>query len=277
MRATIFGPMGIALLAITACQGGEWSEACVAFSVCEPELLDPEQVVVLCDASRGAPCTPEALDATVRPILEQVVTAPASSVSVWAMGEDVGSTQRLANVVVSAPGRSGIRTVAADRDRQLENATAAVREATRPYFEGDPPGQSPLLEGLGVIGLARAGEPGAAWHLVLVSDGLVYDGHYDFECSPPSDVERFVQTVFESGVLTTEALLGAHVTFAYQALAPIDGNRCPVEIAGARKLRELWTTLLTASGARTVTFEPGPPSAERLAQAHASPIEGGIR
>ena len=95
--------------------------------------------------------------------------------------------------------------------------------------------------------------------MAIISDALAFGEGFDFECSPPSDLESFQASIFESGVLTPDSFKDVDISFLYLLLSAIDGDRCPVDVSRARTVRELWTSLLTASGASQVTFESGSP------------------
>ncbi len=105
---------------------------------------------------------------------------------------------------------------------------------------------------------------------MLLSDGLVFgEQNFDMECAAPKDPEKFRKSVFEARILSPDAFTHASVAFAYLDLGPIDSTRgCKMDIASARAVQEAWTHLLTASGAKVVTFVPRAPSQATLAEAH---------
>ena len=264
--------ISLSLLIGAACQANEASQICEFLGVCDPPRPQPETVLILCDASGNSTCSRETLDSVVALAVQHLGNSPESELEVWTLSVSVGATEKIFQFTVTASERSGLRAVESHQAHQIEDAKYGVSRRATAYFETTP-SSSPIIESLGKLSLSRSKTPDI-WHIIIISDGLEYSHGTDWECFPPGDVPQLIESIQESGILTPESFQDATFNFAFVTLEPIEGNRCPVEIGAARKIRKLWEALLTSAGAHSVTFDAGPPDLEAL---HASidSIEGG--
>ena len=249
------------LLALGGCHGASLEDACKWLGVCAPADPSAEHVIILCDNSAGSSCSRSNLDSTIAVALRHIIQRPGSRLEVWELGSDGASTQMTASVTITSPLRNGVRATRYHRARQTDTARSLIRQEVYPYLQSRPPSRSPLIAAFAKMSLAVPDS--GLWHIIAVTDALEFGDGFDFECSPPRDTALFRQSIQNAGILTTGALDGATVTFAFVTLGEIDGNRCAVEIGRARRIRELWTSVLTAAGALRVDFESGPPRLNR--------------
>ena len=252
-------------LALGGCQGSV-IEACQWLGACTQPDPAAERIIILCDQSTGSSCSGSNLDSAIISALRHSVNRPGSRLELWALGQDVASTRMVATFTITRPIRNGARAISAHRDSQIDAARTLFHREISPYLRSRPPSKSPLV--FAIAKLSLAGHNGVPSHYILVTDGLEFGFGWDFECWPPRDTAHFRRAIQNSGILTPTSLRGSTVTFAFVALGPIDGNRCPVEIGRARKIRELWISILTAFGARRVEFESGPPQLETFRDFH---------
>ncbi len=264
----------IFLLALGGCHGASLENACQWLGACDQAGPPAERIVILCDSSAGSSCSRPALDSTTAIALRHIIERPDSRIEIWTLGSDVASTQVAASFAITRSRRNGVRATLAHRDRQIDAASSLLSQESDEYLRSQPPSRSPLLAAFAKVSLSIADS--GPWHVIAVTDALEYSSGLDFECAPPKDTALFRQAIQNAEILTPGSLSGATITFAFVTLGGIDGNRCAVEIGRARKIRELWTSVLTAAGARLVTFESGPPRLEALGSFH-DPIEQGER
>lgn len=256
LRSTVL-PMLI--LSLEGCSG-VFQNACEWLGVCDPVSAAPETVSILCDDSRGASCTSKTLDSTVELAVNYLTGKPGSKVELWMLGSDVASTQVVAAFTITKAPKNGARPVQRFHQTQLDSARAFFLGQARPFLSQLMPGQSPLAAAIGKISL-NTSPAGGAWHIIVITDALEYGDGWDFECSPPED-QPFAKSLRDNGLLTSTSLKRATVSFAFVASSKIDGNRCAVEIGRARRIRSVWTTALSATGAERVTFSSGLPQLE---------------
>ncbi len=268
----VVAPTIVLFLALGGCHGTSLENACQWLGACDQAGPPAERIVILCDNSAGSSCSRSALDSTIAIALRHIVERPDSRIEIWTLGSDVASTQVAASFAITRSRRNGVRATLAHRDRQINAASSLLRQESDEYLRSQPPSRSPLVAAFAKLSLTVPDSK--LWHIIAVTDALEYGFGFDFECSPPQDTALFLQSIHNAEILTPGSLDGATVTFSFVTLGEIDGNRCAVEIGRTRKIRELWTSVLAAAGARFVTFESGPPRLEALGSFH-DPIDQG--
>ena len=238
------------------CHDTAFESACQWIGACDQADPPAQHVIILCDNSVGSSCSSSTLDSTISVALQHIVERPGSRIELWGLGSDVASTRILTSFTITRSKRNGVRATLAHRDSQIDAAQVLLRQRSDEYSRSRPPSRSPLVSAFAKLSLAVPDS--RLLHIIAVSDGLEYGNGWDFECSPP-DTTLFRQSMQSAGILTPGSLEGTTVIFAFVTLGEIDGNRCSVEIRRARRIRELWTSILRAAGARHVNFESGPP------------------
>ncbi len=257
MNRTFAASTIVFLSALCGCHDASLEEACQWLGACDSVDPPAEHIAVLCDNSAGSSCSQSTLDSTVTVALQHIAGRPGSRIELWTLGPDVATTEMVASFTMTRPLRNGVRAARFHRNQQINTARALLRKKSESYLRYQLPSRSPLVAALGKLSLATREVPGT-WHIILVTDALEYGYGFDFECSTP-DTARFRKSIENAGILTAGALDGSAVSFAFVTLGRVDGNRCPVEIGRARRIRELWASVLTAAGALRVNFESGPP------------------
>ncbi len=246
----------ILLLALGGCHGASLENACQWIGACDQVDPPAERVIILCDNSVGSSCSPSTLDSTISVALQHIVELPGSRIELWGLGSDVASTHILTSFAITRSKRNGVRATLAHRNSQTDAARLLLGQRGDEYLRSRPPSRSPLVSAFAKLSLALADS--RPLHVIAVTDGLEYGHGWDFECSPP-DTTLFRQSIQNAGILTPGSLDSTTITFAFVTLGEIDGNRCSVEIGRARRIRELWTSVLEAAGVVHVNFESGPP------------------
>lgn len=246
-------------LVLSSCQG-DLRELCTWVGICDPIPAPPETISVLCDYSTGATCSSSTLDSTIAFAVTHILQKPGSRIELWMLGGDIASTQSVANFVIGKSPKNGVHAIQRFQEKQLDSARVFFLRKADDFLRSGAPLQSPLAAGIGKISLNTV-TTSEAWHVVVISDALEYGEGWDFECNPPLD-QRFTKAIQDRGFFTATSLSKASVGFAFVTLGRIDGNRCVVEMERVRRIRNLWTSALSAAGAQKVSFSAGLPQLE---------------
>ncbi len=249
---------GVAPLAIAA--------TCRSVGLCEAPRPTPFVVEVVLDTSLGSPCTAETARASITRALQAVADRPASMARVWAQGTQLSDTTPVATVEYTLPARSGTRVLRAHRERFLRESEATITAAITPLFQVPRKRRSPILETLARIAIT-ASPNGMPRTILLVSDAREVSSFGDFECDLVPTTRRFLPMLRRRQVLPPGSLTGTRVVWSFVNLAPVEGRVCPVTIARATAIENLWRTVLTEAGASSVRFERGLVPLDALAPA----------
>ncbi len=268
-RGTLISLLAATSLFLGACNSADLESLCIGIGACDPPQPPPEEITVLCDYSTGSTCSRATLDTLVVEVFHYLEDRPGSVIDIWTLKQTVGQSQSVAQVIITPSQRSGRRAMNAHQQAELEEALNLIHRATEPYFRSPQPprSRSPLIETLSKISFSRP-NPDDSWRLIVISDALEYSDLLDGECAPAQDTLQFITSIENLGVLSPDSFQNAMITFAWVTLGEIDGSRCPLTIQSSRRVRQLWSSLLTWAGAESVRFESGLPNLDSLFEDH---------
>lgn len=248
---------------ITGCDGtpghGFGDGIAESIGLADPKPLPPVLVDALCDSSDGASCTAATLRELIDNILPLIAERPGSILRIWALGDDLSSTTIIATSMNTRRTALSGRAERSAQARFVAEETAYVMKAAMPVFSAARPRQSPIAECIGRIALAHAA-PGVLHLYVVLSDGLQFSTALgdDFECGTLPAASAWSSRLATEQVFATGALRNSIIVFTHVTPVPIARKGCPkASLARFGQVRNLWTTALTAAGARKVVFETG--------------------
>jgi hypothetical protein len=229
---------------------------CRSLGLCESPRPAGTTIDLAFDTSLGSSCTPETAHASLSQVLRVLADRPDGVVRVWTQGSELSDTALLATVENTAPVRSGTRALRAHRERFLREAEARLDREVAPLFQTPRRRRSPIVETLSRIAMTPSPR-GMKRVIVLVTDGREVSGFGDFECDLVPTPRRFLPLLRRRGTLAPGSLANTSVVFTYVTLGPVVGRTCPVTIARATAIENLWRVALTEAGAESVRFERG--------------------
>lgn len=237
--------------------------SCRSLGLCESPRPAGTTIDLAFDTSLGSSCTPETAHASIAQVLRVIADRPDGIARVWTQGSELSDTALLATVENTAPVRSGTRALRSHRERFLRDSEARIDREVAPLFQVPRRRRSPIVETLSRIAMTPS--PGGMKRvIVLVTDGREVSGFGDFECDLVPTPRRFLPLLRRRGALTPGSLANTSVVFSYVTLGPVVGRVCPVTIARATAIENLWRAALTGAGAESVRFERGLVPAEAL-------------
>ena len=245
----------------SGCQ--ELKQTAIAAGLVDPAPLDPFAFIVECDATVGSSCSAPTLEATISDVVHAAAHYPGSTVDLYLTGCDYGETSRVGRFAITAPASRSELVIDRHREALVEQATshflATFDSLDVPWCRN----RSPLIEALDKAALHSASF-GSRRVFVVIGDGLQYGDvpTLRWECSRLPQPDRLVELLDERDLLTEGMLQGAHVIFAYQSLGDIDGTNCRMDASRAKRMRSLWTSILTRAGAPFVQFTHDAPGRE---------------
>jgi hypothetical protein len=220
----------------------------------KPQLVSVT-IDILCDASSGSTCTPDALREVTQAALREAAERPGSTVRLWMQGRNIETT-RLVAVAKSPMRRVAGRRARADAEdhwvaKECASLSSAAANASRKRMR-----RSPIAESIGIVGLAPPPASGKR-EIIAVTDALEVSDYGEFECGRLPKPERFARSLTLHGVLPPGSLAGIAIRFCHVDLGAIDGGRCAVSLGRAAEIRAIWRAALTAAGASTVEIRSG--------------------
>ncbi len=228
--------------------------------------------VFLCDTSPRAGCSEPVLDQLIPALARTASRAPGSTLTVGALGSTVGETREVASL--SAP---PLPPRPRDREAALARFVDTTRQTLcppmRPVLAGVRPRQSPIVESIAKVALAR--NPNLTLSLVVVSDAREDSRFGAFACGPLPSPTAWTALLQRRGVLPPGSLSGVSVHFVLAHAGPQGTRRCAPSIGRERAIRTLWAHALTRAGAAAVTFASSP--AELVASFSTPTSTGGSR
>jgi len=254
--------LSVVLLVVLAACGGEGDHTNVLGSVSsaiglgDAPPLAAEVVDVVVDASDGSPASVATIRATLDVALPYVAARPGSELRLWALGLELSDTRMLASVTSRAPKRRGERARALEAERFVSASRALLLQAVAPIFDHPAKKQSPIAEGISRVAYSRVAAS-MRRRIIVITDARQVGGplKFDFECARElPDADTFVTRLQEQAILAPGTLAQADVQFAYVALTAIPKRGCPVTLARAQRIEQVWRAALTAAGARSVEF-----------------------
>lgn len=232
-----------------------------AIGLGDAQPLPAEVIDVVVDASDGSPASVATVRETLDIVLPYVAARPGSELRLWALGLELADTRMLAAVTSTAPKRRGERARALEAERFVNASRALLLQAVAPIFDHPARKQSPIAEGISRVAYSRV-PAGMRRRVIVITDARQVGGplKFDFECARDlPDAETFVTRLQEQAILAPGTLAQADVQFAYVALTAIPKRGCPVTLARAQRIEQVWRAALTAAGARSVEFTTDAP------------------
>ncbi|HYC90559.1 MAG TPA: hypothetical protein VEO54_15185 [Thermoanaerobaculia bacterium] len=265
-------------LALFAACGGEGEHTNMlgslsnAIGLGDAPPLPAEVIDIVIDASDGSPACVATVRGTLDIVLPYVAARPGSELRLWALGVELADTRMLAAVTSSAPKRRGERARTLEADRFVATSRALLLQAVAPIFDHPAKTQSPIAEGISRVAYSRV-PTGRRRLLIVITDAREVSGigprRIDFECQRVlPDAQTWVARLHEDAILSPGTLAHTDVHFAFVALAAIPKRGCPVTLARARRVEELWRAALMAAGATSIAFTTDAPQID-------VPTEGG--
>lgn len=259
----VFGVAAALCFGITGCDGtpghGFGEGIAESIGLADPKPMPPILVDALCDSSDGASCTAATLRELIDNILPVIAERPGSILRIWSLGDDLPSTTIIATSVNTRRTALSGRVERSAQTRFVAEETAFLMKAVMSIFSATRPRQSPIAEGIGRIALAHAA-PGVLHLYVVLSDGLQFSHALgdDFECGTLPAASAWSSRLAAEQVFAAGALRNSAIAFTHVTPVPIARKGCPkASLARFGQVRNLWTTALTAAGARKVVFETG--------------------
>jgi hypothetical protein len=154
----------------------------------DPPPPPPLSIVLACDHSTGSTCGQVELAANIDVTLLDAARRPHSTIALWVIGGDVGSTRELTHVDVPDESTRGDRARAAQQRTWIEASRAELLRASKAIFSVEPTHASPLAAAISAISLSRPGST-----IVLITDGLESTREtFDFECKKLPDAHKLL-------------------------------------------------------------------------------------
>jgi hypothetical protein len=248
------------ILIAWGCSSQRFREASEALGLVDADPPAPLVLDIVCDHSRGAPCTRGNLNALLNNVLPEASDRPRSVVRLWMQGDNFGTTQQIAERRVAQPSEPGRQAKAKYSKQWTKSSATFLMAAAEPYFKGKGPATSPIAEAFSKIALA-GGRPGYAHSLVVITDGRQVSRFLgDFECGRLPTSDQFVRNLQSAGVLPPGSLSGTRVYFSYMSDGPIDADRCAATAERAEEIRALWSKALARAGVAQVCFSVSSPA-----------------
>jgi len=218
----------------------------------DPPPPPPLSIVLACDHSTGSTCGQVELAANIDVTLLGAAGRPHSTIALWVIGGDVGSTRELTHVDVPDESTRGDRARAAQQRTWIEASRAELLRASKAIFSVEPTHASPLAAAISAISLSRPGST-----IVLMTDGLESTREtFDFECKKLPDAHKLLARFKTLSLLAPGSLANTHVIFANARITEVGENRCPMSIARIAGVRSLWNAAITnAGGTLTITTD----------------------
>lgn len=227
-------------------------------------MAAPEPTVISIDLLCDRPaCSPATLPAVLDLTLTEVSARPRSELREWVQGDDVTTTQLVAQRISPAADETSEAIRRAAARKFVAEGSTALQQAVASMITSKPHASSPVPESITKIALTPPSVE--SWRRIIIvqsdaryvaSRGKEGDERLDFECGDLPDADAFVAHLHAAQVLPPGSLRGIDIIISGAAVAPVDANRCMFSLPRARDVERLWFAALRAAGARSITYVP---------------------
>ncbi len=233
------------------------SDAARMFGFAAP--LPPKPAVsvdIVCDSRGGSTCTGATLGQTCDEVLPKIADRPASTVTLWGVGETVADTTILASITV--PDAPQARRAARETEsRFLSTARATLMAALSGRADSGDSHRTPLAEA--ITRVAWSHPTTVRRFVIVISDAREESSFAQMECGELPSAKTFLADLASHHVLAPGTLARTDIQFAFVTVSRIDHDRCGVSLERADAIRSLWLAALKQAGATRVSYYTGPP------------------